>query len=51
MGTDYSQSIVLFNAAMILIIYIVDLIIVGVRRIRTNYIIGEGITDLYRHEH
>ena len=51
MGTDYGQSIVFFNATMILIIYIVDLITVGVPRIRTNYVIGEGIADFYRHEH
>ena len=46
----FIQSIVFFNAAMIMIIYIVDLITADVRRIRTNYVIGEGITDLYRHE-
>ena len=53
MGTDYGQSIVLFNAAMIMIIYIVDLILVAVRRFRTKaaYEIGQGITDLYKHKH
>jgi hypothetical protein len=51
MGTNYGQSIVFFNAAMIMIIYIIDLMVTGVRRSRTIYEVGEGITDLYRHEH
>jgi len=50
-GTDYGQSIVLCNAAMIIIICIADYMMVAVRRIRANYEIGEGITDMYRHEH
>jgi uncharacterized membrane protein len=50
-GTDYGQSIILFNAAMIIIICIVDFLIVAVRRFSTNYHIGAGITDMYRHEH
>ena len=50
-GADYGQSIILCNAAMIIILCIVDFLIVAVRRFRTNYQVGEGITDMYRHEH
>jgi hypothetical protein len=48
---DYVSFIVFFNAGMILFILILDLTIVAVRRIRTNYVVGEGLTDLYKHEH
>jgi len=47
---DYVWFIVLFNAGMILIICVVDLMITIWRRFRTNYIVGEGITDLHKHE-
>ena len=47
---DYRQFIVVFNVVMIWIIYTVDLIIVAVRRLRTNYVIGQGLTDLHKHE-
>ena len=47
---DYVWFIVLFNAGMILFICVVDFIITAWRRFRTNYIVGEGITDLHRHE-
>ncbi len=50
-GTDFGQSIILCNAAMIMIIFIVDFMIVAARRYSTNYHIGAGITDMYRHEH
>jgi hypothetical protein len=50
-GTDYGQSIILCNAAMIIIICIVDFMIVAARGYSTNYHIGAGITDMYRHEH
>ncbi len=45
-----SQSIVLFNAAMLVIIYIFDFTITAVRRFRTNYIVGQGLTELHKHE-
>jgi len=48
---DYVPFIVLFNAGMILFIRFVDFMITAWRRLRTNYIVGEGITDLYHHEH
>ena len=47
---DYVPFIVLFNAGMILFICVVDFMITVWRRLRTNYIVGEGITDLHRHE-
>ena len=47
---DYVWFIVLFNAGMILFILFVDLITVAWRRFRTNYVVGEGITDLHKHE-
>jgi hypothetical protein len=47
---DYVPFIVLFNAGMLLFIFFVDLITVGWRRIRTNYVVGEGLTDLHKHE-
>ena len=50
-GTDFGQSIILCNAAMIIIIYIVDFMIVAARRSSTIYHIGAGITDMYGHEH
>jgi uncharacterized membrane protein len=50
-GTDFGQSIILCNAAMIIIICIVDFMIVAVGKFRTNYQVGAGITDMYRHEH
>ena len=50
-GTDYGQSIILCNAAMIILICIVDFLVVVVRGFRTNYHIGAGISDMYRHEH
>jgi len=54
-GADYGQSIVLFNAAMIVIICSVDFITVEIggraRKFRSTYEMGRGLTDLYRHEH
>ncbi len=54
-GTDYGQSLVLFNAAMIVFICSVDFLIVEIgiraRRARSNYEMGRALTDLYRHEH
>ena len=47
---DYRQLIVVFNVVMLMIIYTVDFIIVAVRRLRTNYLIGQGLTDLHKHE-
>jgi hypothetical protein len=47
---EYVPFIIVFNAAVIMIIYIVDLIIVAVLRVRTNYAVGQGLTDLHRHE-
>jgi hypothetical protein len=49
-GADYGQSIVFFNAAMILIIYVVDYIIVKTQKLRIDLAVGEGLTDLHRHE-
>ncbi len=51
LSMDYVPFIVFFNAGMILFILIVDLITAAWRRLRTNYVVGEGLTDLYRHEH
>lgn len=51
LSMDYGQFIVLFNAAMIIIICLVDYFIVKWRKFRANYELGEGLTDLYRHEH
>lgn len=48
---DYVSFIVLFNAGMIFFIFLIDLIDTAMRRIRTNYTVGEGLTDLYKHEH
>lgn len=48
---DYGQFIVLFNAAMIIIICVVDYIIVKWRGYRSDYKIGRGLNDLYMHEH
>jgi TRAP-type C4-dicarboxylate transport system permease small subunit len=48
---DYVQFIVLFNAAMIMIIYIVDFIIVRTKKALIDLEIGEGLSDLYKHEH
>ena len=50
-STDYVSFIVFFNAGLLLFIFVVDLLIAAWRRFRTNYIVGEGITDLYHHEH
>ena len=47
---DYVPFIVFFNAGMLLFIFFVDLITVVWRRMRTNYVVGEGLTDLHRHE-
>ncbi len=47
---DYGQFIVVFNAAAIMIIYIVDLITVAVLRFSINYAVGEGLTDLHKYE-
>lgn len=49
-STDYVSFIVIFNAGIIIFIFVVDLIDAAVRRIRTNYIVGEGLTDLHKHE-
>ncbi|MGZ3624059.1 MAG: hypothetical protein ACXWPG_13145 [Ktedonobacteraceae bacterium] len=48
---DYVPFIVLFNAGMLLFIFLVDY---GFRRLQRYFIseeIGEGILDLYHHEH
>ncbi len=47
---DYVSFIVIFNAGMIFFIFLIDLIDTALRRIRTNYTVGEGLTDLYKHE-
>ncbi len=47
---DNFWLIVLFNAAMIAIICIVDYIIVKVQRLRIDLEVGEGLTDLHKHE-
>lgn len=49
-STDYVSFIVIFNAGIIVFIFVVDLIDAAVRRIRTNYTVGEGLTDLHKHE-
>jgi hypothetical protein len=49
-GADYSQSIVFFNAAVIVLICIIDFIIVKTQRLRIDLEIGEGLTDLHKHE-
>ncbi len=48
---DHTLSIVAFNAAMILVIYIVDFIIVKTQRFFIEVAVGEGLTDLHKHEH
>lgn len=48
---DYFWLIVLFNAALIVIIDIVDYIIVKIQRLRIDLEIGEGLADLHKHEH
>ena len=48
---DYFWLIVLFNAALIVIIEIVDFIIVRTKKFFSNLEIGEVISDLYKHEH
>ena len=45
---DYGQFIVLFNAAMMMIVYIVDFIIVKIQRYRIDIDIGEGFTHRKR---
>ncbi len=50
-GADYGQSIIFFNAALIVIISVIDYIIVRTQRLRMDLAIGEGITDLHKHEH
>ncbi len=47
---DHSQAIIAFNAAMILVIYIVDFIIVKTQRFFIDLAVGEGLTDLHKHE-
>ncbi len=47
---DHSQAIVAFNAAMILVIYIVDFIIVKTQKFFIELAVGEGLTDLHKHE-
>lgn len=47
---DYSRFIVLFNAAMIMVIYLVDFSIVKAQRRRIAFEIGEGLIALHRHE-
>ncbi len=47
---DHSQAIVAFNAAMILLIYIVDFIIIKTQKLRIELAVGEGLTDLHKHE-
>ena len=47
---DYSRFIVLFNAAMIMVIYLVDFSIVKAQRRRIASEIGEGLIALHRHE-
>lgn len=51
LSMDYVPFIVLFNAAMIIIICAVDYAIVKWRSYRSNYKVGKGLTDLYQHEH
>ncbi len=50
LSIDYVLFIVLFNAAMIAIICIADYIIVKVQRLRIDLEVGEGLTDLHKHE-
>ena len=41
---DYGQFIVLFNAAMIMVIYFVDFVMYKTQKTRINLAIGEGMT-------
>jgi hypothetical protein len=41
---DHTQAVVAFNAAMMLVIYIVDFIIVKTQRLLIDIEVGEGIT-------
>jgi hypothetical protein len=47
---DLPLAIVVFNAAMILVVYIVDFIIVKTQRLFIQLAVGEGLTDLHKHE-
>jgi hypothetical protein len=47
---DHNQAIIAFNAAVILIIYIVDFIIIKTQKFRMELAVGEGLTDLHKHE-
>ena len=47
---DHSQAIIAFNAAIILLIYIVDFIIIKTQKFRIELAVGEGLTDLHKHE-
>ena len=48
---DYVPFIVLFNAGMIFFICFIDMINATLNRYRLSEEIGEGILDLYHHEH
>ncbi len=48
---DNVSFIVFFNAGMIILILLIDLISSSVSRFRRNYQLGQGISDIYRHEH
>lgn len=50
LSMDYVSFIVFFNAGMMLFIFLIDLIGAAWGRLRTNYIVGQGLTDLHRHE-
>lgn len=49
-GTDYIHSIVIFNAAVIIIILIVDFMIVAARRYRINFEVGNKFIDVQRYD-
>ncbi len=51
LSMDYGLFIVLFNAAMIIFICVVDYIIDKMGGFRSNYKVGKSINDLYQHEH
>ncbi len=48
---DYVSFIVFFNAGLILLILLIDSISSSVSRFRRNYQLGQGISDIYGHEH